>query len=201
MKFFGASIFISAAYLASFVLAQEPAIISITSPLSNTKYKAGQEAIISWVNPQVDTIDRIVLAKGPSTALVPIKTIAENVKASDLKYVWAIPKDMESGNDYAFEFGTSPKMAFAGPFTIESSNGSSNTQNTVPVNKNNVAVAAASPASPNSSSSPSGSSTNTGSAQTPSHSNAAHTSGANKQAAGQTIAALGMAAVVAAQFF
>ncbi|OBZ84161.1 hypothetical protein A0J61_07788 [Choanephora cucurbitarum] len=203
MKFFGTSILISAAYFASVVLAQEPPIISITSPLPNTKFKAGQEAIISWINPTVQVIDQLVLAKGPSNALQPILTIAKDINAKDMKYVWKIPSDIESGTEYAFEFGTSPKMAFAGPFTIENSGGpsasSNNSQNTVPVNKNNVAVAAASPASPSSPSSPSGSSTS--SAQSPSHSSGTHASGASKEVANQAMAALGMAAIVAAQFF
>jgi hypothetical protein len=96
MKFAGATVFISAAYLASLVSAQ---IISVTSPLSNTKYKAGQEAIISWVNPKVATISQIVLAKGPSNALQPVLTIATNVNANDMKYVWKVPFELENGSE------------------------------------------------------------------------------------------------------
>lgn len=93
MKFTIATVLVSAASLVS------SQIVSITSPLSNTKYKAGQEAIISWVNPKVSTISQIVLAKGPSTALQPIQTIATNVNANDLKYVWKIPIEIENGNE------------------------------------------------------------------------------------------------------
>jgi hypothetical protein len=98
MKFTGTTLFVSAAYLAAVVSAQK-AIVSITSPLIGTKYKAGQEAIISWINPSVPTIPQIVLAKGPSTALQPILTIATNVNANDLKYVWKIPIELENSNE------------------------------------------------------------------------------------------------------
>lgn len=97
MKFIGATLFVSAAYVASLV--SGAAIVSITSPLLNTKYKAGQEAIISWINPTVATIPQIILAKGPSTALQPIMTIATNVNANDLKYVWKIPFEIENGSE------------------------------------------------------------------------------------------------------
>ena len=101
MKFIGATLFVSAAYVASLV--SGAAIVSITSPLINTKYKAGQEAIISWINPSVQTIPQIILAKGPSTALQPIMTIATNVNANDLKYVWKIPFEIENGSECKFE--------------------------------------------------------------------------------------------------
>lgn len=97
MKFTGATLFISAAYVASLVSANS--IVSITSPLLNQKYKAGSEAIISWINPTVATIPQIVLAKGPSTALQPIMTIATNVNAQDMKYVWKIPFEIENGSE------------------------------------------------------------------------------------------------------
>lgn len=96
MKFTGATIILSAVYLASIVSAQ---IISVTSPLTGTKYKAGQEAIISWINSKVPTISQIVLAKGPSSALQPVLTIATNVNANDMKYVWKIPFELENGNE------------------------------------------------------------------------------------------------------
>lgn len=102
MKFTGSTLFISAAYLATLLSVSSASIVSITSPLTNTKYKAGQEAIISWINPSVATIPQIILAKGPSTALQPIMTIATNVNANDLKYVWKIPFEIENGNECKF---------------------------------------------------------------------------------------------------
>jgi hypothetical protein len=99
MKF--PTLFISAAYLASIVSAQKP-IVSITSPLANTHYKVGTEAIISWVNPSVPTISQIVLAKGPPTGLQPVMTIATNVNAGDLQYTWKIPEGLPSGSDCKF---------------------------------------------------------------------------------------------------
>ncbi|KAI7868512.1 hypothetical protein BDF14DRAFT_1794079 [Spinellus fusiger] len=80
-------------------LAQQGSIISITSPLTGTRYQAGSDAIITWVNPNVDVISQILLARGPSTALQPIITIAQNVKASDGKYVWKIPTELPDGDD------------------------------------------------------------------------------------------------------
>ncbi|KAI7870790.1 hypothetical protein BDF14DRAFT_1993685 [Spinellus fusiger] len=127
--------FISTTFLAAvfvgFVSAQQnPPIIAITSPLMGTKYKAGQQAILSWVNPKVPSISQIVLARGPSTGLQPITVLAQNVNTADGKYIWKIPENIESGDDYAFECGTSPDIAFAGPFSIEgSSGGSTNSSN------------------------------------------------------------------------
>lgn len=99
MKF--TTLFLSVGYLATIASAQT-AIVSITSPLSNTNYKAGSEAIISWVNPSVPTISQIVLAKGPSTGLQPVMTIATNVDAKDLRYTWKIPDDLPDGTDCKF---------------------------------------------------------------------------------------------------
>ncbi|KAK4520473.1 uncharacterized protein ATC70_007985 [Mucor velutinosus] len=203
MKFIGATLFVSVAYVASLV--SGAAIVSITSPLLNTKYKAGQEAIISWINPTVATIPQIILAKGPSTALQPIMTIATNVNANDLKYVWKIPFEIENGSEYAFELGNSPDLAFAGPFTIEGGVGgtlpSSNTSSTgtsspapAPANPPAGGNAAATPAAP--------SATTDGNSQTsPHNANASHSSAANKEMAGQAMVALGLVAAAASQFF
>ncbi|CAO3608554.1 unnamed protein product [Mucor fragilis] len=204
MKFIGATLFVSAAYVASLV--SGAAIVSITSPLINTKYKAGQEAIISWINPTVQTIPQIILAKGPSTALQPIMTIATNVNANDMKYVWKIPFEIENGSEYAFELGNSPDLAFAGPFTIEGGVGgtlpSSNTSSTgtsspAPAPANPPAggnAAAATPAAP--------SATTGGNSQTaPHNANASPSSAATKEMAGQAVVALGLVAAAASQFF
>ncbi|KAI8336262.1 hypothetical protein BC941DRAFT_354263 [Chlamydoabsidia padenii] len=111
-------------YPALMAVVSGQAIVSITSPLSGTKLKAGTDAVISWVNPHVPTISQIVLAKGPSNALQPVSTIATNVDTAGGKYIWKIPYEIENG-DYAFELGTSPDLAFAGPFTIEGGVGGS----------------------------------------------------------------------------
>ncbi|KAI8880238.1 hypothetical protein K501DRAFT_191762 [Backusella circina FSU 941] len=100
-------------------------IISVTSPLTGTKYRAGTDVIIAWTDPKVDIISQITLAKGKSTALTVLRPIANNVQAKDMKYTWSVPKDLPDGDDYAFEFGTSPNIAFAGPFTIEGGTGAS----------------------------------------------------------------------------
>ncbi|KAI8099529.1 uncharacterized protein BX664DRAFT_377380 [Halteromyces radiatus] len=122
---------------ALFAVVSGDVIVSITSPLSGTKLKAGSDAVISWVNPTVPTISQIVLAKGPSTALQPVTTIATNVDTAGGKYVWKIPYEIENGNEYAFELGTSPDLAFAGPFSIEGGVGgtlpSSNATSSAPV--------------------------------------------------------------------
>ncbi|KAI9485270.1 MAG: hypothetical protein EXX96DRAFT_544564 [Benjaminiella poitrasii] len=210
MKFTGASLFVSAVYLASLVSAQK-AIVSITSPLANTKYKAGQEAIISWINPSVQTIPQIVLAKGPSSALQPIMTIATNVNANDMKYVWKIPFEIENGSEYAFELGTSPDLAFAGPFTIEggvgSSGASSNASASTPSSSNGGAASPPAPASGNNAAvatpaAPSSTSGTTSQTSSNNNANTSHaTSAASKQTTGAAMVVLGMTAVVASQFF
>lgn len=97
MKFTGSILFVTAAYLATLVSADP--IISIASPLTGTVYTAGSEAIIAWNNPTVKTISQIVLAKGKSNALQPILTIATNVNAADMKYVWKIPFEIDTAED------------------------------------------------------------------------------------------------------
>ncbi|KAI8067635.1 uncharacterized protein B0P05DRAFT_552333 [Gilbertella persicaria] len=197
------SLFISAAYIASVAFAQDAPIISITSPLANTKYKAGQEAIISWINPTVSTIDQIVLAKGSSSALQPIMTIATNVNAGDMKYVWKIPAELESGTEYAFEFGTSPKMAFAGPFTIEGSTGGA-----VPAAANattsktdvNVAAAAPQPAA-NAASTPNSASPSSNANTSQSSPRMASPTSAGTKHTMNSMVVLGLAATVVSQFF
>lgn len=100
MKFTGSILFATAAYLAT--LASAEVIVSITSPLMGTRYKAGSEAIISWTDPTVSTISQIVLAKGKSNTLQPILTIATNVNAKDMKYVWKIPFEIDNADDCKF---------------------------------------------------------------------------------------------------
>ncbi|KAL0083356.1 hypothetical protein F4703DRAFT_1861705 [Phycomyces blakesleeanus] len=152
MKFISTTLIVAACF--AFVSAQQnPPIIAITSPLMGTKYKAGQQAILAWVNPKVPSISQIVLARGPSTGLQPITVLASNVNTADGKYVWKIPDDIEGGDDYAFECGTSPDIAFAGPFTIEGNGGavaatsnSSSAPAAAPAKAASPAAAAAAPA-------------------------------------------------------
>lgn len=100
MKFFATTT--AAALLAALltvVCAQDAPIVSVTSPLSGTVYKAGQKVIISWVNPQVPEIPQIVLARGQQTALQPIAVIAKNVDASAGRYEFDMGTDCQNGND------------------------------------------------------------------------------------------------------
>ncbi|ORZ22986.1 hypothetical protein BCR42DRAFT_127144 [Absidia repens] len=140
MKF---ALIISSALLA---VASGQVIVSITSPLSGTKLKAGSDAVISWVNPSVPTISQIVLAKGPSNALQPVSTIANNIDTAAGKYVWKIPYEVENG-EYAFELGTSPDLAFAGPFTIEGGVGGTLPSSNSTSSNSSAAVPSSSPSS------------------------------------------------------
>ncbi|KAI8068004.1 hypothetical protein BC940DRAFT_326217 [Gongronella butleri] len=129
--------------------AQQAAIVSITSPLSGSKLKAGQDCIISWVNPSVPSISQIVLARGPSTALQPVTTIAQNVDTAAGHYTWKIPYEIENGAEYAFELGTSPDLAFAGPFSIEGGVGGGITSNTsTPSTQPSTPVSSSAPSAP-----------------------------------------------------
>ncbi|KAI9250784.1 hypothetical protein BY458DRAFT_482568 [Sporodiniella umbellata] len=121
MKF--SAVFLSAVYLASVMCQEAKPPISITSPLANTKIRAGSEFIISWVNPKIKTISQITLSKGSSTSLQPLMTVAKDVNASDLKYVWKVPMELSNGEDYALVMGTSPDLAFTGAFSIEGGTG------------------------------------------------------------------------------
>ncbi|KAG2237675.1 hypothetical protein BDF21DRAFT_443157 [Thamnidium elegans] len=215
MKFTGTILFVSAAFLASLVSADP--IISITAPLANTRLKAGSEVIIAWVNPSVPTISQIVLAKGKSNALQPLRVIATNVETAGGKYVWKIPVEIDNADDYAFELGTSPDLAFAGPFTIEGGTGGNPagtsadaTPNAVPAASpaspaspagGNAAAPAAAPASPAGGSSPTAASP--ASSGTSAHNaNSSHAASAGiKQTAGQSVIAAGVVAAIASQFF
>ncbi|KAI9305108.1 hypothetical protein BJ944DRAFT_265774 [Cunninghamella echinulata] len=99
-------------------------IVSITSPLSNSQYTAGEKLIISWINPTVQTIPSITLVNGPATALQPVSTIAQNVDANSGSYSWSIPADITPGR-YALQLGTSPSISYSGFFTINAANGGS----------------------------------------------------------------------------
>ncbi|KAG0178020.1 hypothetical protein DFQ29_004040 [Apophysomyces sp. BC1021] len=123
------SIFATIAALAAVATVSAQNIVSITSPLVGTTFTAGQPATISWINPTVQTISKIALAKGDPSALQVVSTIAENVAASTGSYIWNIPADIAPGTDYALELGTSPAMSFAGLFTIQAANGAANNNN------------------------------------------------------------------------
>ncbi|OZJ06749.1 hypothetical protein BZG36_00426 [Bifiguratus adelaidae] len=103
-------------------LAQSP-ILYPSAPLSGTVWKQGQTVIISWTQPSVPDF-QITLAQGSSNALQQLSVIAQNVVASKMSYNWDIPTDLPPASNYALEFGTSPNLAFAGPFTVESLDGS-----------------------------------------------------------------------------
>ncbi|EIE89616.1 hypothetical protein G6F46_000748 [Rhizopus delemar] len=119
------SVFATLLAVAATVVSAQTNIVSITSPLTGTVYTAGQSAIISWINPQVSSISKIVLAQGDPTALQPVSTIAENVDASAGSYTWNIPADITPANNYALELGTSPNVSYTALFTIQAGSGSS----------------------------------------------------------------------------
>ncbi|KAI8064586.1 hypothetical protein BC940DRAFT_305455 [Gongronella butleri] len=193
---------IVAAALVTLASAQTTApIISISSPLSGTVYKAGQQAIITWNSPTVQQISQIVLAQGPSTALQPLKVIATNVDANAGQYSWTIPADTPTGSDYAFEFGTSPNLAFAGPFTIQGgAAGSTNSSSSGAASSAPAASSGAASSGPASSGAASASSAPSGSASKSASASSAPTSGANSLVAGSALA-MGAAVVAAAQLF
>ncbi|CAO3628046.1 unnamed protein product [Cunninghamella blakesleeana] len=193
------SAIVAAAFIGLVSAQAAPPIISVTSPLIGTSYKAGSQAIITWINPTVETISAIVLAKGSSTALQPVSQIAQNVDAKAGTYTWNIPADITPGSDYAFEFGTSPNIAFTGHFSITGGSGSSNT--TTPSSGSGSSSAASTPSSgsgSSGSSSSSGSAAKGSSSTTSSGSASSPKSTSNANALAGTAMAMGAAAVVAA---
>lgn len=104
--------------------------VYITAPLTGATYTAGSTVQIRWINPVADTITQIVLAKGISTNIQPVSTIASNVATSAGSYSWTIPADLPAGNDYAFALGTSPDVAYTGQFTINAASGDVTTTTT-----------------------------------------------------------------------
>lgn len=112
------SVFAAILAVAAAAVSAQSNPVSITSPLTGTVYTAGQIAVISWVQPQVDVIPKIVLAKGSPNALQPVATVAENVDATKGSYEWSIPANTTAGTDYALELGVSPNISFTGLFTI-----------------------------------------------------------------------------------
>jgi hypothetical protein len=191
---------IAAALITVGVSAQNSPIISVTAPLQGASYKAGDKAIISWVNPSVDSISQIVLAKGSSNALQPVTTIATNVPAASGSYTWNIPADTPAGSDYAFEFGTSPQLAFTGQFSITggtpgAGSGSSNSSSGSSGSSSTSSSSGGSSSSPSDSKS-SGSPASSGSASDASSST---TSAANSLTVG-SIAAVGVVAAIAQLF-
>lgn len=96
MKFFSTAAFVST--IIALASAQQQPPVSITAPLTGTKYQAGSKAVISWTKPTVPKISQIVLAKGDANALQPIATIARDINAADGKYEWDVPYDCENGD-------------------------------------------------------------------------------------------------------
>ncbi|KAI8333029.1 hypothetical protein BC941DRAFT_434917 [Chlamydoabsidia padenii] len=117
------TLFVLVAFFSWLVFAQQKQIVTITAPLANATYTAGQKLVISWIDPQVDTITQIQLYHGNPNALQPLAVIATNVPANtgNNTYVWDIPSNITAGNDYAFILGTSPNVAYTGQFNIKSS--------------------------------------------------------------------------------
>ncbi|SAM00227.1 hypothetical protein [Absidia glauca] len=103
----------------SLVGAQQIPLVSITAPVQNAAYSAGQRLVISWLNPQVDVIPQIQICRGAPNALQPIAVIALNVDAkANGSYAYEIPSDYQYGNDYAFILGLPPNVVITSPFTI-----------------------------------------------------------------------------------
>ncbi|ORZ13588.1 hypothetical protein BCR42DRAFT_418610 [Absidia repens] len=99
--------------------AQHIPLATITAPLKNTAYSAGQRIVISWLNPQVDVISQIQICHGTSPAPQPISVIATNVDAkANGTYAWTIPSSWPSSNDYIFMLGTPPNVVSTEQFTI-----------------------------------------------------------------------------------
>ncbi|KAI9489754.1 Ser-Thr-rich glycosyl-phosphatidyl-inositol-anchored membrane family-domain-containing protein [Zychaea mexicana] len=192
-----------AALAVASVSAQQANIVSITSPLEGTTYTAGQEATISWINPTVDTISKIVLAKGSATALQPVADVASNVDAKAGSYKWTVPADIAPGNDYAFELGQSPNLAFTGHFTIKAGDGSSSnsTSSSAASSGSSPSASASSDSKPSSGSSASASGSNEESSEPSSSDSAGSAEESADSAAGKVVAApiaLALAGAVAA---
>ncbi|KAI8393917.1 uncharacterized protein BYT42DRAFT_23528 [Radiomyces spectabilis] len=117
------SIVAAIAALALAVVSAQEMIVHITAPLAGQVYTAGQKAHIAWIDPKVDTIPVIKLARGDPKALTQLQDIGTNVPTAAGGYDWTIPADIEPGNDYAFELGNSPNVAYTGQFTIKAGDG------------------------------------------------------------------------------
>ncbi|CAO3616197.1 unnamed protein product [Cunninghamella blakesleeana] len=201
------TVLISSALIA-LASAQNP-LISVTSPLAGAKYKAGQDAIISWINPTQPAISQIVLVQGPSTALQPVTTIAQNVNAADGKYVWKIPIEIANG-EYAFEFGNSPDMAYTGKFFIEGgvggtipSSGDNSTTTTTPPPPSQNPPSVGTPATQPTSGAPATQpSTKPPTSSSSTGAKPSSTSAANQITTSNSMAVLaGAAIIIASQFF
>ncbi|GAA5804887.1 Ser-Thr-rich glycosyl-phosphatidyl-inositol-anchored membrane family-domain-containing protein [Helicostylum pulchrum] len=104
--------------------------VYITAPLTGASYTAGATILIRWINPVAETITQIVLAKGISTNIQAVSTVASNVATSTGSFSWTIPADLPAGTDYAFALGTSPDVAYTGQFTINAASGDATTTTT-----------------------------------------------------------------------
>ncbi|KAI9364065.1 hypothetical protein BD770DRAFT_286263, partial [Pilaira anomala] len=113
------SVLVAIAAIAATVVSAQNNILSVTSPLKGTVYTAGKTARISWIKATVDSIPKIMLAKGDPSNLQIVEVLAENVDAKQGYYNWDIPADITPGKDYAIELGESPDLSFSGLFAIE----------------------------------------------------------------------------------
>ncbi|KAI9268186.1 hypothetical protein BDA99DRAFT_505093 [Phascolomyces articulosus] len=198
------SIVAAIAALAVASVSAQQAIVSITAPLEGAKYTAGQDAIITWINPTVDTIPKIMLAKGEATLLQPVTEVASNVDAKKQTLTWKIPADTAPGQDYAFELGESPNIAYTGHFAIEAGSGSSNSSSSASAAPSSGSSASASASKPSGSASASGSSPSGSSSGSSSGSASSAEESSDESAAGKVAAApiaLALAGAVAAGLF
>lgn len=116
MKFFSTAAFVST--ILALASAQQQPPVSITAPLTGTKYQAGSKAVISWTKPTVPKISQIVLAKGDANALQPIATIARDINAADGKYEWDVPYDCENGDQCKYILHYTVFISFFFPHLI-----------------------------------------------------------------------------------
>lgn len=118
------SIIAAIAALAVAAVSAQTTPVSITSPLSGSSFKAGGQAMITWINPTTQTLAQVQLVQGPASALQPVAQVATNVNTADGKLTWTVPANTPAGSDYAFELGASPNIAYSGFFSITAGDGS-----------------------------------------------------------------------------
>ncbi|KAI7902859.1 uncharacterized protein BX663DRAFT_434613, partial [Cokeromyces recurvatus] len=139
------SIFAAIVALGVSVVSAQYNIVSITSPLKGAVYVAGKPATISWINPQVSVIPKIVLAKGLPSDLQYVATIAQDVDANAGSYVWNVPTDLPAADDYALELGNNPNVSYSGLFTIKHEEGVVSTETTTTTEATTLTTVTATP--------------------------------------------------------
>ncbi|KAG0182338.1 hypothetical protein DFQ28_009748 [Apophysomyces sp. BC1034] len=155
--------------MAVLTFAQDQAFY-VTSPLTGTKYTAGQKTEISWNN-GVDQSVTVRLIEGSNANTMQPTSYSFKVDGDKGSYEWKVPSNLPSDAVYALQFqykanNGSAAYAYSDPFSIQGGN-STSLSSSLTKTSGSVTVSASASASASATISSSSSSSNITASSTP----------------------------------